>query len=109
MDKNNEKRIIRQNYKTLDKLMNDAVKVTRVVAKYEEEAAVMSILGAAFSTWCDMHELVLSERWKLLRKLMEMQERVPMMDVRVTNGFPGMTKLLEIDADIVVSDDGKEK
>lgn len=109
MDKNNEKRIIRQNYKTLDKLMNDAVKVTRVVAKYDEESAVMSILGAAFSTWCDMHELVLSERWKLLRKLMEMQDRVPMMDVRVTNGFPGMTKLLEIDADIVVSDDGKEK
>ena len=109
MRKDDEKRIIKKNLKALDALMNDAVKVTRVVDKYDEEAAVMSILGAAFSTWCDARELDRRERWELLRKLMELQEQVPMLDVNVTNGFPGMIKLMEIDADIVVSDDGKEK
>ena len=110
MRKDDEKRIIKKNLKTLDSIMNDAVKVSKVLQKYDEESAVMSVIGAAFTTWCDMHELVLSERWQLLKQLMELQDRVNMVtDVNVTNGFPGMTKLMEIDADIVVSDDGKEK
>ena len=109
MRKDDEKRIIKKNLKALDALLNDAVKVTRVVDKYDEEAAVMSILGAAFSTWCDARELDRRERWELLRRLMELQEQVPMLDVNVTNGFPGMEAFYEIDADLVVHDDDEKK
>ena len=109
MRKDDEKRIIKKNLKTLDSIMKDAVKVTRVLDKYDEESAVMSILGAAFTTWCDARELDRRERWELLRRLMELQEQVPMLDVNVTNGFPGMTKLMEIDADLVIHDDDEKK
>ena len=69
-----EKRIGRKNLKELDRVMNDAVKVSRMLSKYDESSVIMSILGAAFSTWCDAHELTLAERQSLLRRLVELQE-----------------------------------
>lgn len=108
--KNDEKKELKKNLKTLEMLMNDAVKVSRILRKYNEESAFMSVLGAAFSTWCDERELVLSERWQLLKKLMELQEGVTMRtDVNITNGFPGMEGFYEIDANLVVTDDDEKK
>ena len=74
MKKDDEKKTIYMNFKELDRVMNDAVKVSRKLLKYDESSEIMSILGAAFSTWCDAHELTLSERKSLLRKLIELQE-----------------------------------
>ena len=110
MRKDDEKRAIKKNLKELEMMIKDTQKVSRILAKYNDEVSFMPLLGAVFSTWCDMHEIVLSERWKLLKKLMELQEGVTMMtDVNITNGFPGMEGLLEIDANLVVSDDDEKK
>ena len=74
MEKDDEKKNARKSFKALDRLMNDAVKVSRMLMKYDESSEIMSILGAAFSTWCDAHELTLSERKALLERMIELQE-----------------------------------
>ena len=108
--KDDEKRIIKKNLKELEMMIKDTQKVSRILAKYDDEVSFMPLLGAVFSTWCDMHEIVLSERWKLLKKLMEVQDTVNMMtDINITNGFPGMEGFYNIEANLVVCDDEEKK
>ena len=108
--KDDEKRVIKKNLKELEMMIKDTQKVSRILAKYDDEVSFMPLLGAVFSTWCDMHEIVLSERWKLLKKLMEVQDTVNMMtDVNITNGFPGMEGFYDIEANLVVCDDEEKK
>ena len=108
--KDDEKRVIKKNLKELEMMIKDTQKVSRILAKYDDEVSFMPLLGAVFSTWCDMHEIVLSERWKLLKKLMEVQDTVNMMtDVNITNGFPGMEGFYNIEANLVVCDDEEKK
>ena len=108
--KDDEKRVIKKNLKELEMMIKDTQKVSRILAKYDDEVSFMPLLGAVFSTWCDMHEIVLSERWKLLKKLMEVQETVNMMtDINITNGFPGMEGFYNIEANLVVCDDEEKK
>ncbi len=57
-------------------IQNDSVRITRVLLKHDEEELAMSILGAAFSTWCDVHEVPLSERKQMLKKLVDLQDVV---------------------------------
>ena len=110
MRKDDEKRVIKKNLKELEMMIKDTQKVSRILAKYDDEVSVMPLLGAVFSTWCDMHEIVLSERWKLLKKLMEVQDTVNMMtDVNITNGFPGMEGFYNIEANLVVCDEEEKK
>ena len=108
--KDDEKRVIKKNLKELEMMIKDTQKVSRILAKYDDEVSFMPLLGAVFSTWCDMHEIVLSERWKLLKKLMEVQDTVNMMtDINITNGFPGMEGFYNIEANLVVCDDEEKK
>lgn len=108
--KNDEKKELKKNLKELEMMIKDTQKVSRILAKYDDEVSFMPLLGAVFSTWCDMHEIVLSERWKLLKKLMELQDTVNMMtDVNITNGFPGMEGFYNIEANLVVCDDKEKK
>lgn len=108
--KDDEKRVIKRNLKELEMMIKDTQKVSRILAKYDDEVSFMPLLGAVFSTWCDMHEIVLSERWKLLKKLMEVQDTVNMMtDINITNGFPGMEGFYNIEANLVVCDDEEKK
>ena len=57
-------------------IQNDSVRITKVLLKHDEEALAMSILGAAFSSWCDVHEVPLSERKQMLKKLVDLQDVV---------------------------------
>lgn len=108
--KDDEKRVIKRNLKELEMMIKDTQKVSRILAKYDDEVSFMPLLGAVFSTWCDMHEIVLSERWKLLKKLMEVQDTVNMMtDINITNGFQGMEGFYNIEANLVVCDDEEKK
>lgn len=108
--KDDEKRVIKKNLKELEMMIKDTQKVSRILAKYDDEVSFMPLLGAVFSTWCDMHEIVLSERWKLLKKLMEVQDTVNMMtDINITNGFPGMEGFYNIEANLVVCDNEEKK
>ena len=108
--KDDGKRVIKKNLKELEMMIKDTQKVSRILAKYDDEVSFMPLLGAVFSTWCDMHEIVLSERWKLLKKLMEVQDTVNMMtDINITNGFPGMEGFYNIEANLVVCDDEEKK
>ena len=110
MRKKKKKRVIKKNLKELEMMIKDTQKVSRILAKYDDEVSFMPLLGAVFSTWCDMHEIVLSERWKLLKKLMEVQDTVNMMtDINITNGFPGMEGFYNIEANLVVCDDEEKK
>ena len=72
MKKYDEKKIARKSFKELDRVMKDAVKISRMLSKYDESSEFMSILGATFSTWCDAHELALTERKALLKSMMEL-------------------------------------
>ena len=72
MKKDDEEKNLRKNFNALNKVMKDAVKISRMLSKYDESSEFMSILGATFSTWCDAHELALSERKALLKRMMEL-------------------------------------
>ena len=49
--KDDEKRVIKKNLKELEMMIKDTQKVSRILAKYDDEVSFMPLLGAVFSTW----------------------------------------------------------
>ena len=60
----------------LETIQNDSVVVSRLLLKYDSEGEIMSVLGAVFSTWCDAYKVPLSDRKRMLRRLLELQGNV---------------------------------
>ncbi len=58
----------------LQNVQNDAVAISHMVLNYDHEAEMMSIIGAAFSTWCDVHQVSLHDRKLLLHRLIKLQD-----------------------------------
>lgn len=60
----------------LETIQNDSLVVSRLLLKYDREAEIMSVLGTVFSTWCDVHDVPLDDRKRMLRRLLELQGQV---------------------------------
>lgn len=57
---------------TLENVRNDAVVISNLVAKYDHEGEIMSVLGAVFSSWCDCHGVPLGDRKRMLQTLRDL-------------------------------------